>query len=105
MLEKDVEVFEILSNPLRIRILQKLILHKNLIVSMLVEELGESQPLISHHLKLMTQSGLIMCIPCAQYRNYVVNINKIKELKETFEQIEIELNKKENSNVNKTKGS
>jgi len=95
MLEKQTELFKCLGDPLRCRILSALLVNNNMIVSMLVETLGESQPLISHHLRLMTLAGILVCIPCGQYRNYRINLEKVKELKELFESIEKMLLKKE----------
>ena len=59
-LEKDlVQVFKLLSDETRLRILMYLVREKELHVTALCERLGQSQPAVSHHLALLRVSGLI----------------------------------------------
>ncbi len=59
-LEKDlVQVFKLLSDETRLRILMYLMREGELHVTALCERLGQSQPAVSHHLALLRVAGLI----------------------------------------------
>jgi ArsR family transcriptional regulator len=59
-LEKElVQVFKLLSDETRLRILMYLIQENELHVTALCERLGQSQPAVSHHLALLRVAGLI----------------------------------------------
>ena len=59
-LEKDlVQVFKLLSDETRLRILLYLAQDRELHVTALCEKLGQSQPAVSHHLALLRVAGLI----------------------------------------------
>ncbi len=59
-LEKDlVQVFKLLSDETRLRILLYLAREGELHVTALCERLGQSQPAVSHHLALLRVAGLI----------------------------------------------
>ena len=59
-LEKDlVQVFKLLSDETRLRVLLYLLREKELHVTALCDKLGQSQPAVSHHLALLRVAGLI----------------------------------------------
>ncbi len=59
-LEKDlVQVFKLLSDETRLRILLYLMRESELHVTALCDKLGQSQPAVSHHLALLRVAGLI----------------------------------------------
>ncbi len=59
-LEKNlVQVFKLLSDETRLRILMYLARERELHVSALCDRLGQSQPAVSHHLALLRVAGLI----------------------------------------------
>ncbi|QDU46385.1 HTH-type transcriptional regulator KmtR [Symmachiella dynata] len=59
-LEKDlVQVFKLLSDETRLRILLYLTQQGELHVTALCDRLGQSQPAVSHHLALLRVAGLI----------------------------------------------
>ena len=59
-LEKDiVQVFKLLSDETRLRVLMYLIREGELHVTALCDKLGQSQPAVSHHLALLRVAGLI----------------------------------------------
>ena len=59
-LEKDlVQVFKLLSDETRLRILLYLMREGELHVTALCEKLGQSQPAVSHHLALLRHGGVI----------------------------------------------
>lgn len=59
-LERDlVQVFKLLSDETRLRVLMYLMREKELHVTALCERLGQSQPAVSHHLALLKSAGLV----------------------------------------------
>ena len=59
-LEKDlVQVFKLLADETRLRILLYLVREGELHVTALCDKLGQSQPAVSHHLALLRVAGLI----------------------------------------------
>lgn len=59
-LEKDlVQIFKLLADETRLKILMYLMRESELHVSALCERLGQSQPAVSHHLALLRVAGLI----------------------------------------------
>ena len=52
------EVLKALADPLRWRTVE-LLSHEELCVCHLVEELGVPQPLVSHHLRVLREAGLV----------------------------------------------
>ncbi len=59
-LEKDlVQIFKLLSDETRLRILLYLAREGELHVTALCDKLGQSQPAVSHHLALLRVAGLI----------------------------------------------
>ena len=59
MVKDLVQVFKLLSDETRLRILLYLWRQKELHVRALCEQLGQSQPAVSHHLALLRVAGLI----------------------------------------------
>lgn len=59
-LERDlVQVFKLLADETRLKILMYLLREKELHVSAMCERLNQSQPAVSHHLALLRVAGLI----------------------------------------------
>lgn len=63
--ERYAEIFKVLGEPVRLRILSHLAAEgcTPTTVNELTEIMGLSQPTISHHLKKMTDAGLLVRIP------------------------------------------
>ncbi len=68
-LETVAELFKTLSDPTRLRILNTLTLDCQS-VSSIVEATQLSQPLVSHHLRLLRDRGLVRAAPRAGYTYY-----------------------------------
>lgn len=56
-----VQLFKLLSDETRLRVLMYLYREAELHVSALCERLQQSQPAVSHHLALLREAGLIGC--------------------------------------------
>lgn len=52
--------FAALADPGRLRLLSLMAAHAEVCACALVEPLGKSQPTVSHHLKVLTDAGLIV---------------------------------------------
>lgn len=84
-LEKNlVQVFKLLSDETRLRILMYLLRENELHVSALCDKLGQSQPAVSHHLALLRVAGLIEARRDGKHNFYSVNKGHFKHL---FEQL------------------
>jgi ArsR family transcriptional regulator, arsenate/arsenite/antimonite-responsive transcriptional repressor len=88
-LEKDlVQVFKLLSDETRLRILLYLVREGELHVTALCDKLGQSQPAVSHHLALLRVAGLIEARRDGKHNFYSVrkkHFHRIME--ELFESI------------------
>ena len=80
-LEKDlVQVFKLLADETRLKILFFLGREKELHVSALCERLGQSQPAVSHHLALLRVAGLIEPRRDGKHNYYSIQQNRFHEL-------------------------
>ena len=80
-LEKDlVQVFKLLSDETRLRILLYLMQEGELHVTALCERLGQSQPAVSHHLALLRVAGLIEARRDGKHNYYSICRNHFHSL-------------------------
>lgn len=80
-LEKDlVQVFKLLADETRLKILFLLGREKELHVSALCERLGQSQPAVSHHLALLRVAGLIEPRRDGKHNFYSIQQQRFHEL-------------------------
>lgn len=68
-LEAVAALFKTLSDPTRLRIIQVLTLECESVTA-IVEATGLSQPLVSHHLRILRESGLARAEPRDGYTYY-----------------------------------
>jgi len=78
MTSKCAEFFKTLSDENRQRIIEMLE-HNDMCVSEIVEDLGLSQPTISHHLNILKNAGLVTAKKKGQQTYYSLNKNWFKE--------------------------
>jgi ArsR family transcriptional regulator len=74
------QVFKLLADETRLRILIYLTRHTELNVTELCERLGQSQPAVSHHLALMRVAGLIEPRRDGKHNFYSVREEHFREL-------------------------
>ncbi len=88
-LEKDlVQVFKLLSDETRLRVLTYLAREGELHVTALCDKLGQSQPAVSHHLALLRVAGLIEARRDGKHNFYSVRVKHFHRLvTEIFESI------------------
>jgi ArsR family transcriptional regulator, arsenate/arsenite/antimonite-responsive transcriptional repressor len=82
-LEKDlVQVFKLLSDETRLRVLMYLAREGELHVTALCEKLDQSQPAVSHHLALLRVAGLIEARRDGKHNYYSVRQSRFHGLME-----------------------
>ncbi len=80
-LEKDlVQVFKLLADETRLRILTYLFREGELHVSALCERLQQSQPAVSHHLALLRVSGVIEVRRDGKHNFYSIKTSRLTYL-------------------------
>jgi ArsR family transcriptional regulator len=78
------EVFKLLSDCSRLKILLALARDGEMHVSALCDLLGQSQPAVSHHLTLMRMSGLVGYRRDGKHNFYHVDSGLVRDLLEQF---------------------
>ncbi|HEV7824838.1 MAG TPA: metalloregulator ArsR/SmtB family transcription factor [Mycobacteriales bacterium] len=63
------EVLRLLTDPIRARVVE-LLAAEQLCTCHLQEELGAKQALVSHHLKLLREAGLVEATSCGRFTYY-----------------------------------
>ncbi|WP_459558615.1 ArsR/SmtB family transcription factor [Lacunimicrobium album] len=97
-LEKDlVQVFKLLADETRLRILAYLFREGELHVSALCERLQQSQPAVSHHLALLRVSGVIEVRRDGKHNFYSIKTSRLQYL---FEDLFNVISKDANGAVN-----
>lgn len=78
------DAFTVLADPSRRRILEA-IRDRPCTVTMLVDQIGLSQPAVSKQLKVLRESGLVVVTPERQKRWYTPNPKPLAEILEWIE--------------------
>ena len=88
-LEKDlVQIFKLLSDETRLRVLLYLAREGELHVTALCDKLGQSQPAVSHHLALLRVAGLIEARRDGKHNFYSVRAKHFHRImEELFESL------------------
>jgi len=74
------KIIKALSSPLRLRIVLLLLRYEKLSVSDLVDKTGEAQSLISHHLSVLREAGIVKVEEKGRYRYYSIDKERMKEV-------------------------
>lgn len=77
-IESLVQLFKLLADETRFRILLFLIQDSELNVKCLCDMLGQSQPAVSHHLALLRVAGLIECRRDGKHNFYRIIRDKVQ---------------------------
>lgn len=72
-------LLKLLGEPLRWEIVRRLAA-EDLCTCHLVEELGAAQSLVSHHLKVLREAGLVRTEPCGAFTYYLLERDRLAEL-------------------------
>ena len=76
------ELLKVLGVPLRWEIVRRLA-EEALCTCHLVDDLGAAQPLISHHLRVLKEAGVVHAEPAGSYTYYVLDRGVLAELART----------------------
>lgn len=75
------EVFRALGDPARVKIVNLLVTRREPVsVDGFVEPLGLSQPTVSHHLKKLTEAGLLDREPRGKFAYFTLNPDALRTL-------------------------
>ncbi len=80
-METQIEIFKALSDKNRLLIIEMLSCGE-LCACDIMEGLSLTQPTISHHMKILNQSGLINCKKDGKWMKYSLNQDIFKEISE-----------------------
>ncbi len=84
--EKLARIFEVLGSKVRLKMLQ-MIAEEEKCVNFLSERMKLSQPTVSYHLKLLFNMGLVSQHKRAQWIQYKLNKERLRELIMDFSRI------------------
>ena len=70
---------KVLGEPLRWEIVRRLAV-EDLCTCHLVDELDAAQPLVSHHLRVLREAGLVRTEPCGAFTYYILDRGRLAEL-------------------------
>lgn len=73
------EIFKLLGDDTRLRIIQMLAEHGEVCVCVITEKLGLNQPQISQHIARLRQAGLLNARKEGQWVHYSLNIDAIND--------------------------
>jgi ArsR family transcriptional regulator len=80
------ELFKVLADPLRRRIVELLALEQ-LCTCHLVEETGAGQTTVSHHLKVLREAGMVETEPCGRFTYYRLRPSVLRGLATRVERL------------------
>jgi DNA-binding transcriptional ArsR family regulator len=83
------QLFKLLADETRLRILDMLGARKELCVRDLWERLGQSQPAVSHHLGLLRMAGLVDTRHEGKHIYYRIDRERFEQLMEMIQQTQV----------------
>ena len=85
--EEMSNIFKALADSNRIKIVDLLYKNGETCACHLLDEFNISQPTLSHHLKVLSDNGILLQRKEANWIHYRINDEKIAEIKEFFNNI------------------
>lgn len=76
-LEKVAYILKTIGHPVRLAIINRLAIHKQLSVNEICEELNLEQSLVSHHLTNMKIKGILTCTKDGKNRLYAISLEEV----------------------------
>lgn len=86
MTSVDTDLFRVLADPLRFRIVT-LLAKETLCTTHLVEETGAKQTNLSNHLKVLREAGVVETEPCGRFTYYRLRPEVIEALAGQFAEL------------------
>lgn len=85
--ENFINKLKLISDPTRLTILQMLSKNGTMCGCKILEELNITQGTLSHHMKLLTENGIVTCIKDGKWCNYTLINESICELSKFLKDI------------------
>lgn len=79
------QLFKALSDANRIQIVEKVAQQDDICACKLLEDLAISQPTLSHHMKVLCESGLVTCRKEGKWMHYSLNRPQLTALQATLD--------------------
>ena len=93
ILSECIPIFTMLQDENRQQILMLLFDNESMTVSELTDKLALSRPAVSHHMKLLLDSGIVTVVKSGKERMYSLNMQKtVDQLKNLLASIESDMN-------------
>lgn len=93
ILSECIPIFTMLQDENRQQILMLLFDHRSMTVSELTDRLELSRPAVSHHLKLLLDSGLVTVVKSGKERIYSLSMDRAAaQLRSLLESLEMDRN-------------
>lgn len=92
--EKISEICKALGDPNRLKII-KLLFSGEQCACKLLEEFQITQPTLSHHMKILSETGLVSVRKEGKWTHYSINCSMFKDYKSYFENITCNKNRHE----------
>lgn len=83
---ENIDIFKALGHPVRARIIE-LLSHGELNACMIIKKFNLSQSTISHHMRLLCESGIVSARSESQWIYYNLNKDSIQNVKRFFEEL------------------
>lgn len=84
--EKISEICKAIGDPNRLKII-KMLTQGELCACKLLEAFKITQPTLSHHMKILTETGLVAVRKEGKWSYYSINCDMFKDFKNTFDEI------------------
>lgn len=85
-IDEIARLFKILSDESRIKIVLELLKTEELCACKLLELVDCQQSTLSHHMKLLVDSGIVKARKDWKWTHYSINKNRIQEIENIFKQ-------------------
>jgi DNA-binding transcriptional ArsR family regulator len=85
--EQMAEMFKVLSDPTRLRLVQLLAGDRTLCVNALARRLGVTQSAVSQHLRLLRQAGLVASARQGSFVHYSLKTDRLSVLRKRLRDI------------------
>ena len=84
--KRAVEIFKAFCDENRIKILQ-LLMHGEKCACVLLEELNITQPTLSHHMKILCDSGIVESQKDGKWMHYSISDEGVEEARKFFDEL------------------
>lgn len=84
---KKADIFKALSDSNRLQIIDMLSFEKELCACKILEKFNITQPTLSHHMKILSETGIVNSYKDSNWVKYTLNKKKFTEIQEFIKDI------------------